>query len=179
MAFNRTLFIIFLVATQLSSCEASANCSEPSSECVFGSCVTAGLYSFCECPGGRSGARCQYSTNCNGGNGRCDGTCLPSGLCNCTNGLVGSHCNQLPTGPGFTFDRIRQLIEPCHPGSCQKDSRFSTCWLRLKLQGITAVNPMRLYASPSPSAPTPSTIKARGGVSFKALASSPLAWQAY
>jgi hypothetical protein len=38
-------------------------------------------------------------------------------LCNCTNGLVGQHCNRLPTPAGWVFDPIQQLIEPCQQGT--------------------------------------------------------------
>ena len=114
------LLLLLLLCSALNVAATSSldvfNCSEPSSLCVNGACISRGIYSFCDCSSGFSGARCQYSTNCNDGNGRCDGACLPSGLCNCTNGLAGSHCNQLPTAPGLTFDPTSEQITPCAEG---------------------------------------------------------------
>jgi hypothetical protein len=113
----RAAQLVILSVALSSTCHAIFNCTESGSGCGDGLCTKLGAYSVCECSSGYSGVLCQYSSNCNDSTGRCDGACLASGLCNCTNGLVGSHCNHLPTSAGFVYDSIRQMVEPCKEGA--------------------------------------------------------------
>ena len=112
----KALLLLWMVGFRFGA--AIFSCNSIGSGCMNnGQCVNLGIYSYCECGAGLSGARCQYSSNCNNANGHCDGDCLSNGNCNCTNGLVGKHCNQLPTPPGYAFDPHTQLVEPCFEGA--------------------------------------------------------------